>query len=109
MLRCLWITLKDDWERLRFAAPGRRFRDFRRYKLELVQGATIGSRIFKIGMGILLVLFGLGIGWLPGPGGFLAVLGLAVLVPFIPGMAYLMDRTEIWIRRCASAVCKSKG
>ena len=55
-------------------------------------------------MGILLVVIGLGIGWLPGPGGFLAILGLATLIPFVPGMAYLMDRAEVMVRKCARAM-----
>ncbi len=99
-----WTAIRRDLQILRSAPPGRRFRDFRRFKSQQIRNWSLFSKILSGGSGVLLVLVGLGIGWLPGPGGFLAILGLAVLIPFIPGMASVMDRIEIWLRKMTKAL-----
>jgi hypothetical protein len=46
-----------------------------------------------------LILGGLAIGWLPGPGGFIAIIGLALVARVVPGVAKPMDMAEILLRR----------
>ena len=37
--------------------------------------------------------------WLPGPGGFLSIIGLAMLGPYVPGVPYCLDKSEIFARK----------
>ena len=101
LLLDLWDLLKKDLHQLRKASPGRRFRDFRRYKKEECNMLKSSLKFASIGLAIFLFAFGLAIGWLPGPGGFLALLGLALLIPHIPFIAPMMDHTEVLVRKCA--------
>ena len=101
LLLDFWNLLKKDLHQLRKASPGRRFRDFRRYKKEERSMLKSSLKFASIGLAIFLFAFGLAIGWLPGPGGFLALLGLALLIPHIPFIAPLMDHIEVLIRKCA--------
>lgn len=44
--------------------------------------------------GLLLLLGGLAIGWLPGPGGFISIFGAALLATEFRSLARLLDRAE---------------
>lgn len=103
----LWNSIRRDFQILKEASPGRRFRDFGRRKSKEGRHRTWLSKLRSIGFGIFLVVVGLTIGWLPGPGGFLAILGCAVLIPFIPGMAAVMDHAEVSIRKLIKAIRQS--
>jgi hypothetical protein len=55
---------------------------------------------------IVLIGGGLAIGWLPGPGGFIAIFGLAIVAMEFRVMAVILDRLErlgrdawAWLRR----------
>lgn len=89
--------LQRDFSVIKRGAPGRRFRDYRRFKNSSAD--TIVYRIAIVTIALILIIVGLAIGWLPGPGGFLSVIGLAMLAPFIPGAPYSLDKSEILIRR----------
>jgi hypothetical protein len=52
-----------------------------------------------IGLGLLLIVGGLAIGWLPGPGGFVAVIGAARLGTEWLSVAKALDWTEVRVRR----------
>ncbi len=61
-----------------------------------------------VGSGIVLILGGLAIGWLPGPGGFIAIFGVALLATEFRFLARLLDWSELrliglwrrlWVRR----------
>lgn len=92
-------TIKDDYRSIRDGRPGTRFRehvDERRQR----RGGQFGvGRVFSFGAGIALIVVGLSIGWLPGPGGFLAILGLALLAQEIPLIADALDWIELRVRR----------
>ena len=110
-------SLKKDIAVLRDGTAGRRFRDFLQYKQGQRSGKKPITRVLTFATGLLLVVAGLAIGWLPGPGGFIAFIGLALLAREIPGIAQVMDYCEwasirlycwfqklpIWIR-CLAAV-----
>ncbi len=97
-------TIKEDWQALREGIPGKRFRhhvDERRAR----RGSNWSARrIVNFATGISLVLVGLGIGWLPGPGGFLAIAGLALVAQEIPTIADSLDRVELMVRRMMVAI-----
>lgn len=51
-------------------------------------------RLGRVAVAIVLVLFGLAIGWLPGPGGFLAIVGLFMLAGEFRRVAVFADWCE---------------
>ena len=92
-----WDKFKRDYRRIKDGKPGRRFRDFRTFKSQSPDSPV--QRVLMISFALLLVVIGLAIGWLPGPGGFLSIIGLAILAPYVPGVSYCLDKSEILIRR----------
>jgi hypothetical protein len=84
------------WRKARRGHPGRRFRDLYDYRHRR-RTHSGPSRWFGVGGGIALVVVGLAIGWLPGPGGFLAILGLALLGTEMRPLARLLDRCELLV------------
>lgn len=86
--------LKKDWRRLKDGKPGRRFVDFHRCRCERWAGTWPLERILALVAGVVLFVGGLAIGWLPGPGGFIAVIGAALLgVEWLP-VAKALDWVE---------------
>ena len=92
-------TIKDDYRTLRDGVPGKRFRNYADARRERRDGHFSPSRIVYFAVGILLIVVGLGIGWLPGPGGFLAIIGFAVISQEFPFVADMLDSFERVIRR----------
>lgn len=90
-------ALKKYWHELKEAPSGERFRNFYDVRQETRQSPA--ARIVSITIGIVLVLLGLSIGWLPGPGGFVAIIGLALLAQEFRPLAALIDATERLIVR----------
>lgn len=74
--------------------PGRRFVRFFEARQRRRAGGSSGKRALRISVGILLLIVGLAIGWLPGPGGFLGVVGAALLSTELRPVARLLDRAE---------------
>lgn len=85
-------VVRAYWNELQDAPSGRRFRCF--YDLRQNTRQRHVARVVSIASGISLVLIGLGIGWLPGPGGFVAILGLALLAQEFRPLAALLDHIE---------------
>jgi hypothetical protein len=54
--------------------------------------------------GTVLLIGGLAIGWLSGPGGFIAVFGAALLGVEWLGVAQILDRCETYLRRVLSFI-----
>lgn len=88
-------SLRTQWKHLKEGEPGRRFCYLydRRQKKGDDQSAL--RRYAPIALGILLVVGGAAIGWLPGPGGFVAVLGLGILATRFRFLARALDWTEL--------------
>lgn len=97
-------TIKEDCRTLRDGVPGKRFRDYVDERRERRGTKWSAGRVASFTIGITLMFFGLGIGWLPGPGGFLAIVGLALVAQEIPVLADFLDCTEMFVRNCVSAI-----
>lgn len=95
----LWKRLRTEVQTLRDGNPGRRFQDYTDRRRERRGAGWSVSRIMTFVVGVILVLVGLAIGWLPGPGGFLSVIGLAVLAQEVPIVAKFLDWAEVTLRR----------
>ncbi len=99
----------DDCKALRDGIPGSRFRDYAdRCRKRRGRSMTWG-RALSFMVAFVLIAVGLGIGWLPGPGGFLAIIGLALLAKEIPVVADILDRVEVFGRKKISSWKKFFG
>ena len=86
------------WRKLRRGYPGRRFQDLYDYRHRRRVRRARPSRWFGLGGGFVLLAVGLAIGWLPGPGGFLSIVGLALVATELRPLARLLDRSELILR-----------
>ena len=92
------MSFSQDWKLLVHGKPGRRFLDFHQARCKQRAGGWPLERVLTLGIGIALVVGGLAIGWLPGPGGFIAVIGAALLGVEWMRVARLLDRCEAYLR-----------
>ena len=96
------MGLREIWGNLRDAEPGHRFRDFEQEQERRRESRGSWRRVLWVGGGILLLLAGLAIGWLPGPGGFVSIIGAGMLATQWRPVARLLDRAELigrsWLR-----------
>jgi len=97
-------TIRQYARRLQDGQAGRRFLDLYEFRQEDPPVPTVRVGLWLVA--ILLVGGGLAIGWLPGPGGFIAIFGLAVFAMEFRAVAVLLDRVErlsrcvwAWLRR----------
>ena len=93
------MKLVEYARQIRNGTPGRRFQQFHVHRCQL-RGAQKWprERLITLGLGTLLLAGGIAIGWLPGPGGFIAFLGLALLGVEWMWVAKALDWTEARIR-----------
>jgi hypothetical protein len=94
----MFQSIRDDFKQLRRGKTGRRFRDFYDFRQQQRRPGLSPVRVFNICFGIALVIGGAAIGWLPGPGGFIAIFGLALLAQEFRPMAVLLDWLEPKLR-----------
>ena len=94
-------TTQQYATRLKDGEPGRRFHDL--YEFRQTDPPTTLARIGLWLVALVLIVGGAAIGWLPGPGGFIAIFGLAIVAMEFRVMAVLLDRIEraarnLWAR-----------
>ena len=94
----MFDVIKEDFRYLQRGRPGHRFRKFYDFRMQHRKPGVSPARVFNIFLGITLLLGGLSIGWLPGPGGFIAIFGLALLAQEFRPMASALDWCEpkVW-------------
>jgi hypothetical protein len=97
-MKSLKKILAKDWKQLRHGKPGRRFCDFYRARAERRAEGWPLERVLILVVGIGMLLGGLAIGWLPGPGGFVGVIGAALLGAESKTIAKLLDWVESRLR-----------
>lgn len=83
--------------------PGKRFQAFCERSRQ--RSRSLLKRIGMFAGGTALIVFGLAIGWLPGPGGFLAIVGVAMIAVELPIAAKFLDVCEIKIRGACQFMC----
>lgn len=109
MFKRYWQKIRADLKVLRDAPPGQRFQNFVDYRLEKRGKQQILWRLLTFSSGIFLILFGLAIGWLPGPGGFVAFIGIGIIIQEIPIIAKWLDQLETGLRSCLQFFKKQKS
>jgi hypothetical protein len=85
-------TIRQYATQLKDGEPGRRFLDL--YEFRQAHPPTTLMRIGLWLVALVLVVGGAAVGWLPGPGGFIAIFGLAIVAMEFRFMALLLDRVE---------------
>jgi hypothetical protein len=88
-------AVRATWNGLCRGKPGCRFRALYVAGRLRNRGRPRSGRAVRLGSGVTLIATGLAIGWLPGPGGFLAILGAALLCAESGPLATTLDRGEI--------------
>lgn len=91
---------RGEWRRFKEDRPGRRFRN---YRVRLHQHGSRALRALGIVCGTLLVLAGIAMCFLPGPGLLVILLGLAMFGGESRRLARWLDRLEPTARRRAAA------
>jgi hypothetical protein len=90
----MFETIQDNFRQFKAGEPGHRFRNFYDYRQQQRRPGLSPARILTIFLSVLLVLVGVAIGWLPGPGGFVAIIGLALLAQEFRPVAAMLDWVE---------------
>jgi hypothetical protein len=85
-------TIRHYARRLKDGEPGRRFLDL--YEFRKKDPPAPAARAGLWLMALLLIGGGAAIGWLPGPGGFIAIFGLAIVAMEFRFMAVTLDYLE---------------
>ena len=91
--------LKHEWQMLVKSPPGRRFID--RYHRRRRQHATSASRALSIFLGMVFLIAGLVMLFVPGPGTVALLIGVGLLAEQSPLMARLLDWLELKTRPAA--------
>lgn len=92
--------LKRTWKRLRESEPGRRFRDYHDRRRE--SGGSPVRRALWAGVGVVLLVGGVVLLAIPGPGIPILFLGGGLLARESRLVATAMDTGEVWLRKAFS-------
>jgi hypothetical protein len=93
---------KEDWQKFKNSEPGERFQDRYNRRQQEDHGRWSKGAIFNIVVGLLIIVGGLVIGLVPGPGGFIAVLGLGLIGSEFEPTAKALDWSELKARAAVS-------
>jgi hypothetical protein len=99
LIRDMFETIKDNFQHFKAGESGSRFRDFYDYRQQRRPPGWSPARVLTIFFGVFLAFVGAAIGWLPGPGGFIAIIGLALLAQEFRPMAVVLDWIEPKLRK----------
>ncbi|YCM46792.1 PGPGW domain-containing protein (plasmid) [Verrucomicrobiaceae bacterium 227] len=87
-------TIKKYFKKLKSGKPGQRFKEFHEYRNEHRKKSDLHSRALTASVGVILTIFGIAVGWLPGPGGVIGIFGLAILSTELKPLAIWLDALE---------------
>ena len=93
---------KDNWQEFKDSQPGDRFQDRYNRRQQEEHGRWSKGAILNIVLGLLITAGGLVIGLVPGPGGFIAFLGLGLIGSEFRPIAKALDWGELKVRAAAS-------
>ena len=90
---------KQRWRELREGRPGKRFQERYERICKERQGGSGGRRVVQLGVGLLLLITGIVLLLIPGPGVPLVLVGGALVAERSRPMARAMDRCEVIFRK----------
>ena len=85
-------TIRQYARRLKHGRAGHRFLDLHEFHKADPPAPAVRLGLWLVA--IVLIVGGLAIGWLPGPGGFIAIFGLAIVAMEFRFVAVGLDRME---------------
>jgi uncharacterized membrane protein HdeD (DUF308 family) len=88
-------SLAAEWRLFRADSPGERFCNH----YQRARRASKAKRIIQLLIGVILVLAGIVLCFIPGPGLLVMVFGFALLSSMLQPVARALDRMEVWLRR----------
>ena len=94
--------MRKSWRELKLGQPGRRFQDRHARRREAGRGTAL--KCVLIGAGVLIVLVGLVLLPLPGPGMLVVALGALMMADGSRATAKALDSLELRARRLYSAL-----
>jgi len=95
-VRWAWVQfIVDRYSEIRNGYAGHRFSDYVEHRRERRGSPWTLGRVCKLGGGLFLIILGIGVGWLPGPGGFVAIIGLLLIAQEVPFVAKALDAVEV--------------
>lgn len=97
----MFDEIRKDWSIIRSAPPGRRFEERYRYRSEASPISPAG-RVLRIAAGASLVLLGVILWFLPGPGWLTIFLGLGVVAGRSRSLSRFLDGAELRLRKVLS-------
>jgi len=89
-------SIKREWQLLRDAQPGRRFRE--RYRRTRKGGPSFAARVARMAGGLAITAAGAFLIPAPGPGWLIVALGLGLIASDIRPLATFLDRAELRVR-----------
>lgn len=97
-------SIRQYARRMKAGRPGHRFLDLYEFRRKDPPAPAVRVGLWLVA--IILIGGGLAVGWLPGPGGFIAIFGLAIVAMEFRVVAVTLDRLERlgrdawgWLRR----------
>lgn len=92
-------SMRKSWRDLKKDEPGHRFQN--RFKRSHKKGGA--SRVVKLAIGGVLIVAGIVLLVIPGPGSVLIVIGVALIAEESEKMARALDKIELRLRRWVRA------
>ena len=92
--------LKQEWRRFRDDPPGKRFQNHN----ERMAHHSRALVVARLALGVLLLVIGFALLFIPGPGTLVIAFGLGVLAGRSKRLAAALDRAEPTVRRWLEAV-----
>jgi len=89
------VSVRRQWQHFKATPCGRRFQT--RHRLRRSSGGGVARKVLISGTGLLIMLAGIAMIVLPGPGLLAIVLGAALIAEESLFAARMLDRFDLWI------------
>ena len=89
------VSVRRQWQHFKATPSGRRFQT--RHRMRRAHGGGVARKLLISGLGLLIVLAGIVMIVLPGPGMLAIVIGAALIAEESLFAARMLDRIDLWI------------
>lgn len=94
----MFEQLKDAWRHFRNSEPGQRFQDLKSRQGNAEGRLPLWQKALFVVLGVAIIVAGVVLLPLPGPGALVVLLGLALLSWASRRVTVFLDRAELWLR-----------
>ncbi|MEP6882705.1 MAG: PGPGW domain-containing protein [Dokdonella sp.] len=89
------VSVRRQWQHFEATPSGRRFQT--RHRMRRGHGGGVARKVLICGMGVLIVLAGIVMIVLPGPGMLAIVIGATLIAEESLFAARMLDRIDLWV------------